>query len=751
MKIFKIIFFLFTFFIFCFVNAENKPIDLVFKDINKNYKYYDELQFLYDRWIFYPDKNWNFNPWQFLKREEFVWIVSEISCNECIKPNTDFSLVQKYENSEIFFDIKKENDYFYCVADSLEKKKVAWYKEWTACQDWTQKAWERPFCPNNNIILEEALAIILRDWNILSSKEAEEIRNEIQNWKKFENILNISPKLKNGSVYSFYPDFKKAFEYSFKDFDKDWYEKKLKLWDFWKTINPKKYITKEDFLRISYISLKNNSCKEKAKNDFWLKIEILEKSCSETKIDCEVSDFSEKEKTFDFRAKISNFNWDWFKYNWRFYNFETWKEFKRTWPFLDNISLDGWKYRVFLIGNWPNWEQSQVFSDLKIKKWWDEENPKNNLKIIISNHKCSENISFCEEESFPNKNKIFDISWKWPWDSFEWEIENLDKKTSSTHTWDFINNKIFEEWNYKITLIWRDINWKKISTEKIIKIWENNKNNKKDSWFTSHIIVDKITATPWENINFTWITNKWGNPKFYWDFWDWKKDFWKSKTHNYGIIWNYKINLTVIDENWNNSSSTVNIKISNNPWIESDGKDSDQDWVPDEIDNEINTPKNRIKFICTLTHIKEKKYWCLEKDLWVYNPNIEREGEKWKDSDWDWVLDHLDLCKNIKWDKNNNWCPIFEEKCSVDSDCKEWSYCENWFCKLKNYNLNCNYKWWNVIIWKSECNSCPCNINIDFNSNLRECDVIFPAITSPDQKDIYSKWKYFQIKKLENL
>jgi len=37
------------------------------------------------------------------------------------------------------------------------------------------------FCPKNNIILEEALAIILRTSNLLTLKEAESIRYDIKN------------------------------------------------------------------------------------------------------------------------------------------------------------------------------------------------------------------------------------------------------------------------------------------------------------------------------------------------------------------------------------------------------------------------------------------------------------------------------------------------------------------------------------------------------------------------------------------
>ncbi|MDF1682322.1 MAG: hypothetical protein P1U46_00705 [Patescibacteria group bacterium] len=45
----------------------------------------------------------------------------ESTCKDCLQPNTDFSLINKYSSSEIFFDINKNNKNFYCIADAKEK------------------------------------------------------------------------------------------------------------------------------------------------------------------------------------------------------------------------------------------------------------------------------------------------------------------------------------------------------------------------------------------------------------------------------------------------------------------------------------------------------------------------------------------------------------------------------------------------------------------------------------------------------
>jgi hypothetical protein len=112
------------------------------------------------------------------------------------------------------------------------------------------------------------------------------------------------------------------------------------------------------------------------------------------------------------------------------------------------------------------------------------------------------------------------------------------------------------------------------------------------------------------------------------------------------------------------------------------------------------------------------------------------------------VSDCDDLCPLIKWDIRNKWCPILERECNDNSDCREGYYCtENTYvCLPKLLNTSCEYSWWDVIFWNVMCNSCPCNNFLDFTSTLRRCDVIFPAITSPDSKNIYSKWELFQIK-----
>jgi hypothetical protein len=72
MKILKILFIIFNLFIFKFVFALSTPVDQVFTDIESDYKYYNELQYLYDNKAISQNKNEKFDPYRLLTRDEFV-------------------------------------------------------------------------------------------------------------------------------------------------------------------------------------------------------------------------------------------------------------------------------------------------------------------------------------------------------------------------------------------------------------------------------------------------------------------------------------------------------------------------------------------------------------------------------------------------------------------------------------------------------------------------------------------------------
>lgn len=143
-------------------------VEDVFSDIDANYIYRDELQALYDRGMIIPDASWKFNPKDLLDRDEFVGIAMEVSCEKCIQPHTEYSFIEAYQWEEIYFDVTQQNPYFYCIAAADENNVVRGYDIGESCQNGSSNPLERPFCPYNQIKLEEAVAVLLRNSGIFT-------------------------------------------------------------------------------------------------------------------------------------------------------------------------------------------------------------------------------------------------------------------------------------------------------------------------------------------------------------------------------------------------------------------------------------------------------------------------------------------------------------------------------------------------------------------------------------------------------
>lgn len=593
-KLFLFLCLLFLFFWNVF--AQEIKVENVFSDINSDYKYLNELQTLYDKWMIVPDANWKFNPYQLLTREDFVWITMEVSCKKCVKPKVDYYFIDKY-NTKPFYDVDLNNKNFYCIADASNNNYINWYDIWYKCENWTYREWEKPFCTQNNIVLEEALAIILRVSWILDNEQAQSIRNDILNWNITKSLSDdVNPKNLDWSVYSFYPDFMKALEYEVVDYDQYWNKNIYHLVEVidWK-LRPKKNITKEEFLRIAYVALKANNCLEKTPNNLWLQMKIYDSNCNPSLTNCKLSNLNSW-NIYDFSAEaftnsekwISEPNW----YVWRFYNRDTGEEYIKYWKYIDNYEfLQDWVWDIYLRVIDNEWNTAEVKNVIKISN--KENIASNNDNLIVS-------------------IKANPINWLYP---------------------------------LKIDLDW-------------IVIWNN--------WPYS----------------------------YEWDFWNQTKWLWKKQEIIYKNYWVYEIKLKVTDKDWNTQNANVFIFVDDN------------------------------------------------------NDNLN------KDTDWDLVLDINDYCPLVKWQKQNNWCPILSNSCTNDLDCKVGFYCKinnnYWVCETIELNKNnvnlCNYNWWSLISWWVICESCPCSNSLDFISNLRQCDIIFPAITSPDNTKIYSRWDFYQIK-----
>ncbi len=315
------------------------------------------------------------------------------------------------------------------------------------------------------------------------------------------------------------------------------------------------------------------------------------------------------------------------------------------------------------------------------------------LEIQIFNNKCNESsLNKCTRASLSGSEKIFDIFWNVSlpiWDtiskenSYIWRFYNYNTWEEIKKYWKYLDNYDFlKDWDYRVFL--RVISDKGNTWEVYNDI--NISSNQNENNNKLSIIANPIFWKSPLLVKFESIFSFDSIDNSYlWDFWDWSTSIWKNSDHIFKEPWIYKVTLNLKDKDWEIYTSTVNINV----------------------------------------------VWELE-EIWDY--------------DKDWINDLLDICPQVKWLIENKWCPVFDDFCSSDTDCKNWYYCKSWICSPKQVSTNCEYKWGDLITWNVVCNSCPCNNFVDFNAVLRKCDKIFPAIVSPDKKTIYSKWNYYEIK-----
>lgn len=409
------------------VFAEN--IENVFSDIDKNYIYYNELQSLYDKWMIFPDSNNKFNPNSLIKRDDFVWITMEVNCIKCIQPATPVELITKYSNILPFFDVFQENKNFYCISEWKNNWFTLWYDKSYKCDDWTTKNWESPFCINNNITKEEALAIMLRKSSIFTLEDSEKTINDIRNWIITENLANdLTPKI-DWSPYTFYWYFQKALDYSLVEYDSKWNKKEYKLLEKdsnW-NLNPRKAITKQEFLKWAYILLKANSCNissNQTKLNIWVDLNILDKICTKSDQNCKKSSFPNTNETiYDIKAIV------WWvdlskltekSYVRQLYNQNTWESGMIYWSYVDNYKFNNWNRKINLIvvdSDWNIW-----------KAQWN---------LYVNNN--STNSSFSIDM---HANPVY-------WNAYLWvdfTSTNSDSSDNYTYNWDFWD---WQTWNWK--------------------------------------------------------------------------------------------------------------------------------------------------------------------------------------------------------------------------------------------------------------------------------------------------------------
>jgi len=494
------IFLIFSFFFLYISKWYAFWVDKFYNDIDESYIHYYELQTLFDRWKFFPkSSDWELKPYNFIKRDDFVWTVIEVSCKRCIQPNTPKRLSDKYYKKSPFFDIWVDNSNYYCVSVAKEDRVVMWYNPWDICEDKTSKVWERPFCINNYISLEEALAILLRYSSIYSAQEWKKIDEDIKSWKISENLAeDLSPKLANWWVYTFYKYFKKALEYELVDYDSNWLERKYKLveLDANKKLNPKKKITKHEFIKMAYIIFKTNSCPPRDdfsyNQDIWLKIESYDADlCSENK-KCDIlSDFDNKDNTYDFKwipysnNRINVPDW----YAWEFYNTSTWFRESKYWKYIDDYKFNqDWDWIVYLRVSDIKWNSSKAEIRLVIDNNKNDDIEKTWLSVMAKANPIFwlspllvDFEAIIEENNLWNNNKKYNYFWDF-WDGY-----SSDTK---------ITNHIYKSpWNYEVVLELSDDDWNYSKSVLVVKVEDNNSCNEYcecESWF---ICTDQNTDT----------------------------------------------------------------------------------------------------------------------------------------------------------------------------------------------------------------------------------------------------------------
>jgi len=781
-----------------FVSAEK--VEDVFSDIDWNYKYIEQLQKLYDKGMIFPDSDWKLNPYRLLTRDEFVWASMEVVCNKCIQPETTMYYREKYYWENIFYDINVTNKYFYCIAEAKKKNYVKWYDAWFVCWDGTTKEWEIPFCSNNNISLEEALAVLLRNSWILSVEENIEIKNKIISWKINECLSDdVCPIDKNGVVYTFYWYFKKALEYIQTGFTQEWSEITYKIVNLTNDnkLNPKKNITREEFINMVYIVSLSTVCNGDINS-------YLD---------------TDKDTIYDIIEWEEDFDWDWIP------NYldldsdsdgildsvELTDDFDLDWKpnYLDKDSdwdtiMDSTEWEEDTDWDWSwnyldNDSDSDWISDEE--EWTGDDNWDGIPNYLDDNWNWNNNLKNDWDDNW-NWNNNLNNDWddNWNWINFIWvDIETEDNQNFSPNVWttcsewmdtyrrDFTNLETFEtivsnekdafidslkEWKRRVILSVKD---KCGATAQAYEEVIINSNNLLSLW----IIPDSVMWNAPHIVNFIWVTT-WCNKvnSYNWDYWDGDSWIWKNVSHIYNESWLYNTILTVKCIWWETVTASVLINVidewdydldNDNDWINNDDdKCPEQWWIVDTEWCPISCWSSCSS--CPQGSACNKIWsWC----------------SKWfceKDSDWDWIVDWDDKCPLIKWNTLNEWCPILLENCDDQCSCKKWFKCSlelknssssqcssQWYCTPSNAcdkNSDCQFweicdawKWecikdnWNClmdwvdsyIFWNVICDTCPCNYSLDFNSDLRKCDILFPAIVSPDWKQIYGKWSFWEV------
>lgn len=267
--------------------------------------------------------------------------------------------------------------------------------------------------------------------------------------------------------------------------------------------------------------------------------------------------------------------------------------------------------------------------------------------------------------------------------------------------------------------------------------------------------------------------------KYSWDYGDGTRtgNAWVT-THPYTSWGTYSVTLTITDrETGETAQSTAIVRITNDKDSDGDGVFDDDDLCPlikwpkeNKWCPTINTPD----YGCAIRGVYSGNINCKNTSIDSDNDGIPDDTDKCPlipgpkenfgcplnpdgDDDNDGTLNKDDRCPTIVGPKENFGCPNdrdgdgvidANDKCPDVRGLPEWQGCphpetynniSNNICLLSKLNTS------GLITGAPACNSCPCANSVTIESQLRDCDILFPSILSPEKKTIYSRGNFYLV------
>lgn len=99
------------------------------------------------------------------------------------------------------------------------------------------------------------------------------------------------------------------------------------------------------------------------------------------------------------------------------------------------------------------------------------------------------------------------------------------------------------------------------------------------------------------------------------------------------------------------------------------------------------------------------------------------------DSDGDGIPDANDACPKVRGLPEWQGCPYPDLYKDISKN----------ICLLKKLNNQ------GLITGIPACNSCPCKNSVEITTQIRDCDVLFPSILSPEKQTIYSRGNFYLV------